>query len=1435
MANLICTYNITATTSNTNLCNNRTGFTAMYVDGVETPLSTGYTFNTLGGHTVEFVLKDNTIGEKAFMNNFYNLVSVIIPEGVETIETYAFGSCRALTSITLPSTLKHIGDFALSNCESLTSINLPEGLLTIGDSAFMGCVSLTTLELPSTLTSIRFSPFNGTSITELTIPDSVISLSEQGFGGCKYLKTVTIPDIESGYEINFNNCSSVENVYLGKGLRVIQDECFGNCTSLKSLVIPEGVTSIGIRAFQSCKSLETIHIPEGVTSIGGNAFLSCQSLTSINLPEGLLTIGNAAFRRCYSLKTVALPSTLTTISSSAFEDTTSLTQIISKATIQPSIEFGTFENTKTGGTLFYPKGSDYSQWLSTDGYYLGYYGWNGVEFDIDNPPKLDEKKVVVTYNITDTTSPTTIIYRKDNVLYCYIDGVYQETPYSYQFDTIGEHIVEYVLNDETLIAERIFYNCKTLNSIELPDSITKIDSMAFMFCSGLTSITIPENVTSMGEEVFYSCSGLTSITTKAETAPQVIYNTFQNVPQGGTLYYPYTSDYSTWLSKNSNYLGYYKWNGIKTYPEGSTPSISITPSSFNFDIDVTGSNYIIDVEYYGNLSIHQDSVDWCYIWTKDEYKGTRYFLNCSDNNGGAPRKHSIEFRATIEDRSESVYLTISQNGVEPDVPPVPDAPSINLEYDKLTAPQGGITSTLDVETNGVDDIVIIAPEWVEVTNKGGYYEIEVLPNDEGYRGGEVIFIGNQNKPNKVQQNILINQFGNEGDMATSIAFYKTRLDYPSSGGTGYVKVDYVNPQTINEPYCSQRWVTIERIASTNTIQNGQTVVQIEYGITMAETSFARQINVKFSCTDSNGNEVSQNKFMLYQAAPVGNMPKVEIDKSSITFDSKGYAENFGIKVTYTNSTTIYQPIVNGDWITVTEGAPIQGGNTGNSDVVVKRYLVEVTETNAYRQGTIVFKAGNSYGSVNSPLVSIIQNAPVEDEEIIPVISAYTKTATVKYDGSSTGIAITSLGCSYTNVSTVLTPVVSADWIHLGEGVLQSSLLGDTYVYRYPITFDTNDSVERIGYVTFKGTDEEGNTYSDKTTIKQLAAPSEPDEPTTPDIPVDGEEYCGPIWKDVEYDFGTMDQADYSIYMVGKVRLPGNGGTVNVDNLIYKGRSCRRPSDNSNTILVNKICQNYLNAPLLEKDVFTNSNGYAIFKLKSGDGNVEYKTYRFVNDWSYGEFATGVLSHPILNDSSKVAKNQLLPFTVFAAAEEVAVQYGIFYKDGSSWDTTLYKTNGVETEMFPYSGRTEGAVGYYIGNKSYDIVEQCCVEYVLYYVNPWGGYDWFPIRGKVEEKDSLTAYGFTQNYNNQTWEFGKRRYLTEITKKYTLHTQWLSEDESSRMWYLLQSNVVYLHNVKKNEIYPVIITNTEQEHKKKIRGTRISYAIEVELSQYRERI
>ena len=71
---------------------------------------------------------------------------------------------------------------------------------------------------------------------------------------------------------------------------------------------------------------------------------------------------------------------------------------------------------------------------------------------------------------------------------------------------------EYNSKPVTSIDGYAFFNCNSIVSVTIPDSVTSIGYQAFCACRGLASVTIPDSVTSIGKSAFEGCTELTSIT-----------------------------------------------------------------------------------------------------------------------------------------------------------------------------------------------------------------------------------------------------------------------------------------------------------------------------------------------------------------------------------------------------------------------------------------------------------------------------------------------------------------------------------------------------------------------------------------------------------------------------------------------------------------------------------------------------------------------------------------------------------------------------------------------------------------------------------------------------------------------------------------------------------------------------------------------------------
>ena len=114
-----------------------------------------------------------------------------------------------------------------------------------------------------------------------------------------------------------------------------------------------------------------------------------------------------------------------------------------------------------------------------------------VDEDIIKFEKNDPVHIVCKYNVTSTSEATKLLGSSfSGITYQMIDDVKQDTvKVTYTFDTLGEHTVKYKF-DGTIIDNSAFYNCTSLTSVTIPNSVTEIGRNAFSDCRGLTSVTI---------------------------------------------------------------------------------------------------------------------------------------------------------------------------------------------------------------------------------------------------------------------------------------------------------------------------------------------------------------------------------------------------------------------------------------------------------------------------------------------------------------------------------------------------------------------------------------------------------------------------------------------------------------------------------------------------------------------------------------------------------------------------------------------------------------------------------------------------------------------------------------------------------------------------------------------------------------------------------
>lgn len=437
-----------------------------------------------------------TIGRACFAGT--NVEEVVLPEGIETIDSDAFNLCTKLKKINFPETLKVIDHGAFNGCFSLETVILPKVMKEINNYAFYA-VGIKHLTLPEKVSSVGIKIFAKTDIETTDIPEN-FTLGSEMFTECQKLHSInllgshiTIP------ERCFCNCINLTEIDITK-TALIKDEAFRGCQNLSVSTIPAdtlvsvsafeetGVTDVIIediskvcnRVFADCNSLKklTINVADGPTSVPSALVKGCKNLQTVvftGRTKNLTVIEAAAFKETKNLNTVSLPDTIKTISKEAFYDS--------------GIEnIHLPEGLKQVGTMAFAR--------------------SGLK-DIIIPNKIKKLGEYAFHNceeLTEVTLPESVTKIPSGI---FEDCCSLKTVNAPNVNTVCDHA---------------FYNCKNLETFDF-SKLQSLDLMAFAY-TGIHEAVFSDKFSQLGISAFHHCKNLQTVDMKTCKIQEIPYQCF---------------------------------------------------------------------------------------------------------------------------------------------------------------------------------------------------------------------------------------------------------------------------------------------------------------------------------------------------------------------------------------------------------------------------------------------------------------------------------------------------------------------------------------------------------------------------------------------------------------------------------------------------------------------------------------------------------------------------------------------------------------------------------------------------------------------------------------------------------------------------------------------------------------------------------------------
>ena len=396
------------------------------------------------------IRNDNTVVVTKYLGSE---TQVTIPDTIENYPVKEIGHAAYyrtdLTDVVIPSSVEKIGYWAFAGCQNIKGIYIPKSVQFIGNYAFSDNRQMLIMFESDVLPEIESETWNRDfwdgyadcvmNVDRYGISDGeyyyCITKNNQATVGAYYgdEKNVEIPEQIQGAPVvrisgTFASNEYLEKVKLPENLTEIGKNTFYYCKNLSNIDIPQNVVNISDYAFYYCQNLNNINIPQNVTNIGDFAFYGCKNIEKVIIPDNVKSIGDDAFRECEKLQSVKLGKNLSSIGHDSFWKCTLLREII----------YNSVQIQEVGRRVF-----DYAG-QNTDGIHVVFS--KNVQVIPDSLFSSEDEAP----NITEVT--------------------FEEEG---RCERIGEYAFRYV---------------SSLESIEIPESVTSIGRYAFGGCTGLKKI-----------------------------------------------------------------------------------------------------------------------------------------------------------------------------------------------------------------------------------------------------------------------------------------------------------------------------------------------------------------------------------------------------------------------------------------------------------------------------------------------------------------------------------------------------------------------------------------------------------------------------------------------------------------------------------------------------------------------------------------------------------------------------------------------------------------------------------------------------------------------------------------------------------------------------------------------------------------------------------